>query len=80
MENAEGKLTSTNQLLANLSSRRVNRIPAIHGIFAIAQNTLGLEWVTMALNGKWVLDSPKGIDEAKVDDLLTAYGIMTWGW
>ena len=88
-----GKLTSTNQLSANPTLRRTNRIRTIHGSLAIEQNTLSLEQVTAVLNGKQVLAPPKDIAEVKnayeiyerldqldpysVDDLLLAHGIMT---
>jgi len=90
-----GKLISTNQLSANPTLRRTNRIRTIHGSLAIEQNTLSLEQVTAVLNGKQVLAPPKDIAEVKnayeiyerleeldpysVDDLLTAHGIMTRG-
>ena len=90
-----GKLTSINQLSANPTLRRTNRIRTIHGSLAIEQNTLSLEQVTAVLNGKHVLAPPKDIAEVKnayeiyerldeldpysVDDLLTAHGIMTRG-
>ena len=90
-----GKLTSTNQLSANPTLRRTNRIRTIHGSLDIEQNTLSLEQVTAVLNGKQVLTPPKDIAEVKnayeiyerleeldpysVDDLLTAHGIMTRG-
>lgn len=90
-----GKLTSTNQLSANPTLRRTNRIRTIHGSLAIEQNTLSLEQITAVLNGKQVLAPPKDIAEVKnayeiyerleeldpysVDDLLTAHGIMTRG-
>ena len=90
-----GKLTSTNQMSANPTLRRTNRIRTIHGSLAIEQNTLSLEQVTAVLNGKQVLAPPKDIAEVKnayeiyerldelnpysVDDLLTAHGIMTRG-
>ena len=90
-----GKLTSTNQLSANPTLRRTNRIRTIHGSLAIEQNTLSLEQVTAVLNGKQVLAPPKDIAEVKnayeiydrldeldpysVDDLLIAHGIMTQG-
>ena len=90
-----GKLTSTNQLTANPTLRRTNRIRTIHGSLAIEQNTLSLEQVTAVLNGKQVLAPPKDIAEVKnaykiyerldeldpysVDDLLVAHGIMTRG-
>ena len=90
-----GKLTSTNQLSANPTLRKTNRIRTIHGSLAIEQNTLSLEQVTAVLNGKQVLAPPKDIAEVKnayeiyerldeldpysVDDLLTAHGIMTRG-
>lgn len=41
-----GRLTSTNQLSANPTLRRTNRIRTIHGSLAIEQNTLTLEQVT----------------------------------
>ena len=90
-----GKLTSTNQLSANPTLRRTNRIRTIHVSLAIEQNTLSLEQVTAVLNGKQVLAPPKDIAEVKnayeiyerldeldpfsVDDLLTAHSIMTRG-
>lgn len=90
-----GRLTSTNQLSANSTLRRTNRIRTIHGSLAIEQNTLTLEQVTAVLNGKQVLAPPKDIAEVKnayeiyerldeldpysVDDLLIAHGIMTRG-
>ena len=90
-----GRLTASPRLSANPTLRRVNRIRTIHGSLAIEQNTLSLEQVTAVLNGKQVLAPPKDIAEVKnayeiyerldelnpysVDDLLTAYGIMTRG-
>ena len=90
-----GNLTSTNQLSANPTLRRANRIRTIHGSLAIEQNTLSLEQVIAVLNGKQVLAPPKDIAEVKnayeiyerldeldpysVDDLLTAHSIMTRG-
>lgn len=90
-----GRLTSTNQLSANPTLRRTNRVRTIHGSLAIEQNTLTLEQVTAVLNGKQVLAPSKDIAEVKnayeiyerleeldpysVDDLLTAHGIMTRG-
>ncbi|MBR6654249.1 MAG: Fic family protein, partial [Oscillospiraceae bacterium] len=90
-----GKLTYANQLSANPTLRRTNRIRTIHGSLAIEQNTLTLEQVTAVLNGKQVLAPPKDIAEVRnayeiyerldelnpysVDDLLTAHGIMTRG-
>ena len=90
-----GRLTSTNQLSANPTLRRTNRIRTIHGSLAIEQNTLTLEQVTAVLNGKQVLAPPKDIAEVKnayeiyerldeldpysVDDLLTAHSIMIRG-
>ena len=90
-----GKLTSTNQLSANPTLRRTNRIRTIHGSLAIEQNTLSLEQVTAILNGKQVLAPPKDIAEVKnayeiyerldeldpysVEDLLIAHGIMMRG-
>ena len=90
-----GRLTSTNQLSANPTLRRSNRIRTIHGSLAIEQNTLSLEQVTAVLNGKHVLAPPKDIAEVKnayevyerldelnpysVEDLLTAHRIMTQG-
>ncbi len=90
-----GRLTSTNQLSANPTLRRTNRIRTIHGSLAIEQNTLTPEQVTAVLDGKQVLAPPKDIAEVKnayeiyerlaelnpfsVDDLLTAHGIMARG-
>lgn len=90
-----GRLTSTNQLSANPTLRRTNRIRTIHGSLAIEQNTLTLKQVTAVLNGKQVLAPPKDIAEVKnayeiyerldeldpysVNALMTAHGIMTRG-
>ena len=90
-----GKLNVTNALSSNPTLRRSNRIRTIYGSLAIEQNTLSLEQVTAVLNGKHVLAPPKDIAEVKnayeiyerldeldpfsVDDLLTAYAIMTRG-
>ena len=90
-----GKFSVTNQLSTNPTLRRSNRIRTIHGSLAIEQNTLSLEQVTAVLDGKQVLAPPKDIAEVKnayeiyerldqldpysVDDLLTAYGILTRG-
>lgn len=65
-----GRLTSTNQLSANPTLRRTNRIRTIHGSLAIEQNTLTPEQVTAVLDGKQVLAPPKDIAEVK-----NAYGI-----
>ena len=90
-----GKLSGANQLSANPTLRRTNRIRTIHGSLAIEQNTLTLDQVTAVLDGKTVLAPPKDIAEVKnayeiyerldeldpysVDDLLLAHGIMTRG-
>ena len=90
-----GRLTAANQLSANPTLRRANRIRTIHGSLAIEQNTLSLEQVTAVLNGKQVLAPPRDIAEVKnayeiyerleeldpysVDDLLAAHGIMIRG-
>lgn len=90
-----GKISSTGELSVNPMLRRANRIRTIHGSLAIEQNTLSLEQVTAVLNGKTVLAPPKDIAEVKnayeiyehldklnpyrVEDLLTAHGIMTHG-
>lgn len=87
------KLTSIQQLSANPTLRRTNRIRIIHGSLAIEQNTLSLEQVTAVLNGKYFLLPPKDITEVKNayeiyerldeldpysgDGLLTSPGIMT---
>ena len=90
-----GKLSGANQISANPTLRRTNRIRTIHGSLAIEQNTLTLDQVTAVLDGKTVLAPPKDIAEVKnayeiyerldeldpysVDDLLLAHGIMTRG-
>ena len=90
-----GKLSGANQLSANPTLRRTNRIRTIHGSLAIEQNTLTLDQVTAVLDGKTVLAPPKDIAEVKnayeiyerldeldpysVDDLLLTHGIMTRG-
>ena len=60
-----GRLTSTNQLSANSTLRRTNRIRTIHGSLAIEQNTLTLEQVTAVLNGKQVLAPPKDMQRSR---------------
>ena len=88
-----GKLSGANQISANPTLRRTNRIRTIHGSLAIEQNTLTLDQVTAVLDGKTVLAPPKDIAEVKnayeiyerldeldhycVDDLLLAHGMMT---
>lgn len=88
-----GELSAISSLSTNPTLQRSNRIRTIHGSLAIEQNTFSLEQVTVLLNGKHVLVPPKNIAEVKnayeiyerleeldpylVDDLLTAYGIMT---
>ena len=90
-----GELSAISSLFTNPTLQRSNRIRTIHGSLAIEQNTFSLEQVTVLLNGKHVLVPPKNIAEVKnayeiyerleeldpylVDDLLTAYGIMTRG-
>lgn len=90
-----GRLTSNDQLSANPTLHRTNRIRMIHGSLAIEKNTLSLELITADINGRNALTPPKGIAEVKnayeiyerldeldpysVDDLLTAHGIMTRG-
>lgn len=90
-----GELSAISSLSTNPTLQRSNRIRTIHGSLAIEQNTFSLEQVTVLLNGKHVLVPPKNIAEVKnayeiyerleeldpylVDDLLTAYGIMTRG-
>lgn len=82
-------------LSTNPTLRRTNRIRTIYSSLAIEQNTLSLEQVTAALNGKQVIAPPKDIAEVKnayeiyemmdslnpysVDDLLSAHGVMTRG-
>lgn len=90
-----GTLTATENLSANPTLRRTNRIKTIHGSLAIEQNTLSLEQVTAVLNGKTVLAPPKDIAEVKnayeiyerldeldpysAEDLQIAHGILTKG-
>lgn len=90
-----GRLTSTDQLSADPSLRRSNRIKTVYGSLAIEQNTLTLDQVTAVLNGKRVLAPPKDITEVRnafeiyerlealdpysIDVLLTAHGVMMRG-
>lgn len=90
-----GRVSSIARLSANPALRRSNRIRTIYGSLAIEQNTLTLDQVTAALNGKRVLAPPKDIAEVhnafeiyerleelnpySIDDFLTAHGVMMQG-
>lgn len=90
-----GHVNALQDLSANPTLRRTNRIRTIYSSLAIEQNTLSLEQVTAVLNGKRVIAPPKDIAEVKnayeiyemmeslnpysVDDLLSAHGVMTRG-
>ena len=90
-----GHVNALQDLSANPTLRRTNRIRTIYSSLAIEQNTLSLEQVTAVLNGKRVIAPPKDIAEVKnayeiyemmeslnpysVDDLLSAPGVMTRG-
>ncbi len=90
-----GKVSSTQNLSANPTLRRQNRIRTIYSSLAIEQNTLSLEQVTAVLSGKRVLAPLKDITEVqnayeiydhldeldpyKVDDLLLAHRVMMRG-
>lgn len=90
-----GHVNASQDLSANPTLRRTNRIRTIYSSLAIEQNTLSLEQVTAVLNGKRVIAPPKDIAEVKnayeiyemmeslnpysVDDLLSAHGVMTRG-
>ena len=90
-----GRVNASQDLSANPTLRRTNRIRTIYSSLAIEQNTLSLEQVTAVLNGKRVIAPPKDIAEVKnayeiyemmeslnpysVDDLLSAHGVMTRG-
>lgn len=90
-----GQIDAHNNLSANLTLRRENRIKTIYSSLAIEQNTLTLEQVTDVIDGKRVLAPPADIREVKnayeayerlqkldmysVKDLLKAHKIMTEG-
>ena len=90
-----GHVNASQDLSANPTLRRTNRIRKIYSSLAIEQNTLSLDQVTAVLNGKRVIAPPKDIAEVKnayeiyemmeslnpysVDDLLSAHGVMTRG-
>lgn len=90
-----GHVNASQDLSANPTLRRTNRIRTIYSSLAIEQNTLSLDQVTAVLNGKRVIAPPKDIAEVKnayeiyemmeslnpysVDDLLSAHGVMTRG-
>ena len=90
-----GHVNALQDLSANPTLRRTNRIRTIYSSLAIEQNTLSLEQVTAVLNGKRVIAPPKDIAEVKnayeiyemmeslnpysVEDLLSAHGVMTRG-
>ena len=87
-----GSIGSTQNLSANPTLRRQNRIKTIYSSLAIEQNTLSLEQVTAVLSGKRVLAPPKDIAEVQnayeiydhlselnpysVEDLLLAHRVM----
>ena len=90
-----GHVNALQDLSANPTLRRTNRIRTIYSSLAIEQNTVSLDQVTAVLNGKRVIAPPKDIAEVKnayeiyemmeslnpysVDDLLSAHGVMTRG-
>ena len=90
-----GHVNALQDLSANPTLRRTNRIRTIYSSLAIEQNTLSLDQVTAVLKGKRVIAPPKDIAEVKnayeiyemmeslnpysVDDLLSAHGVMTRG-
>ena len=90
-----GMISIGNQISANPTLRRTNRIRTIYSSLAIEQNTLDIEQVTAVLSGKRIIAPPKDIAEVQnaydiyecmdalnpysVDDLLKAHGIMVKG-
>ena len=90
-----GRVSIGNQISANPTLRRTNRIRTIYSSLAIEQNTLDIDQVTAVLSGKKVLAPPKDIAEVQnayeiyecmdilnpysMDDLLKAHGIMVKG-
>ena len=90
-----GHVSAAQDLSANPTLRRTNRIRTIYSSLAIEQNTLSLDQVTAVLNGKRVIAPPKDITEVKnayeiyemmdsldpysMDALLSAHGVMTRG-
>lgn len=90
-----GRVSVKNQVSANPTLRRTNRIRTIYSSLAIEQNTLDIEQVTAVLSGKYIIAPPKDIAEVKnayeiyecmdslnpysIDDVLKAHSIMTRG-
>ena len=90
-----GMISIENQISANPTLRRTNRIRTIYSSLAIEQNTLDIEQVTAVLSGKHVIAPPKDIAEVQnayeiyecmdslnpysADDLLKAHSIMVKG-
>ena len=90
-----GMISIGNQISANPTLRRTNRIRTIYSSLAIEQNTLDIDQVTAVLSGKRIIAPPKDIAEVQnaydiyecmdilnpysVDDLLKAHGIMVKG-
>ena len=60
-----GHVNASQDLSANPTLRRTNRIRTIYSSLAIEQNTLSLDQVTAVLNGKRVIAPPKDIAEVK---------------
>lgn len=87
-----GKATVKNDLTANPTLRKTNRIRTVYSSLAIEQNTLDIEQVTAVLSGKRVIAPPKDIAEVRnayeiygcmdslnpysVEDLLKSHSIM----
>lgn len=90
-----GMIIIGNQIFANPTLRRTNRIRTIYSSLAIEQNTLDIDQVTAVLSGKHVIAPPKDIAEVQnayeiyecmdslnpysADDLLKAHSIMVKG-
>ena len=90
-----GMISIGNQISANPTLRRTNRIRTIYSSLAIEQNALDIDQVTAVLSGKHVIAPPKDIAEVQnayeiyecmdslnpysADDLLKAHSIMVKG-
>lgn len=69
-----GRISSIEQLSANPTLRRKNRIRTICGSLVIEQNALSIEQVTAVLNGKRIIAPPKDI--AEIQNVYEIYDCM----
>ena len=90
-----GRVSVSNKISSNTTSRRTNRIHTIYSSLAIEQNMLDIDQVTAVIAGKRVIAPQKdiaevqnayeiyecmdGLDPYSSEDLLKAHGVMMKG-